>query len=170
MSDYGDSRESFKQAMQQAVRDYPGRIRFIDRLRLNVALRRHPEVVEEYCVEMGLKLGAIKPGDVGDDGLLVRDWQSFFQMLLDNLPAILEFISGLFAIFSMFSIVLAAGLTLSILAGTAQAQCSNGTCQPIRKTVSVLVNRPVVQAAQKTVVRTRQAVRQQRVRLFRRRR
>ena len=101
---YDTCRASFKKAISDAIDAYPGRVRFLDRWRVKRVLRRRDlsEILEEHCVEIGLACGAILPGDVNDDGLLVKDWQSFMQMLIDNLPAILEFISGLLAIFAMF--------------------------------------------------------------------
>jgi len=95
---------TFEQALWQAIQDYPTRVRWIDRWRVRRAMRR-PEWrldVEAEAVQIGVAAGAILPGNVDPKtGALVGDWQSFIQMLIDNLPAILEFIAGLFAIFAM---------------------------------------------------------------------
>jgi len=143
---YDTCRASFRKTFNEAIEAYPRRVRFLDRWRVKRVFRRQDlsEILEEHCVEIGVAAGLILPSDLNDEGLLVKDWSSFFQMILDNLPAILEFISGLFAIFSMFSVVLAAGLALTLLAGSANAQCPN--CAPrvvLRPVRSVLV-RPVV--------------------------
>ena len=51
-----------------------------------------------------------------------------------------------------------------LMVGTAQAQCSNGRCAPVAKSVLVKSTKTV----SKTVVRTRSVIRAKRVRLIRR--
>lgn len=94
---------TFSQAIWEAIERYPRRVRLIDRWRVRIAMRRHDmaEEVEREAVEIGIACGAIKPSQVNDTGTLVGDWADFLQLLIDNLPKILEFIAGLISIFAL---------------------------------------------------------------------
>ena len=97
---------TFSDALWEAIRKSPRRIRLIDRWRVRIALRRHDMAQEVECeaVEMGLACGVIKPGQVNPaTGTLVGEWGDgqLFQLIIDNLPAILEFIAGLISIFAL---------------------------------------------------------------------
>lgn len=95
---------TFAEALWEAIARYPRRVRLIDRWRVRIALRHYDMAreVEMEAVEIGLACGVLKPGQVNPaTGQLVGNWQDFLQMLIDNLPKILEFIAGLISIFAL---------------------------------------------------------------------
>jgi hypothetical protein len=97
------------------------------------ALRRLSDAdwakLERKCTalatEAGLPMGT---NDIVAD-CYVGEWGdgTFFQMLIDSRPKILEFIKALLPLFMLFATLL---LCCGLLAGTASAQCSGGVCRP----------------------------------------
>lgn len=75
--------------------------------RVKLALRRlsaseHADL-EKYCTGLLVESGVPLPASSSvEDGLLVGDWTSFLQMLLDRLPEILAFIEKLLPLFLLF--------------------------------------------------------------------
>ena len=139
--------------------------------RVSRALKRLSEAdllkLEQKCTALATDTGLPMGTDDIVAGCYVGDWGdgSFFQMLIDNLPKILEFIKMLIPFFMMFASV----LLVFLLAGSASAQCPGGVCQrpltaPVKTTKSVLVK--TTEVVQKATVREYRRV--QKVRLFRR--
>lgn len=141
--------------------------------RVSRALKRLSEAdllkLEQKCTALATDTGLPMGTDDIVAGCYVGDWGdgSFFQMLIDNLPKILEFIKLLIPFFMMFA---SAIIVFFALASTADAQCPGGVCRkPLQATKSVLVKSTEVtkQVVQKTAtVKERLTVRK--FRLFRR--
>jgi len=128
--------------------------------RLKLALRRlsnaeHAQL-EAECTKHIVAAGVPLPANVTVAGdVLVGDWGdgTILQILIDALPKILDFISKLLPLFFMFATLL---VCCGLLAGTASAQCSGGSCSvPVRKTVerarAVTVDRQPVRSVTKRV-------------------
>jgi hypothetical protein len=101
-----ECRQSFALNLREAIEQAPHRVRFLDRMRVEICLNREQLAadLEEECIDIGVQMGLIFPGDVDPEtGLLTRDWSDMLRVLIDALPQILEFISGLVNIFSLFS-------------------------------------------------------------------
>lgn len=104
-------------------------------------------------------------------GVLVSSWQDLFKWFVENLPAILEMIATIMALFAASSDVPVAGILAFLavgllLCGEAFAQCPGGTCQrPVQATKSVL--KSTTKVVQKSV-RTEPIRKIWRIRLFKR--
>jgi hypothetical protein len=101
-----ECRQSFADALREAVQNAPRRVRFLDRMRVEIALGNGGLAtdVESEVVDIGVQVGVFAPGDIDPaTGLLTRNWADFLSLLIDRLPEILDFISGLVNIFSLFS-------------------------------------------------------------------
>jgi hypothetical protein len=124
--------------------------------RVSRALRRMSEAdllkLEKKCTALATDTGLPMGTDDIAGGCYVGDWGdgTFFQMLIDNLPKILEFIKAILPFFAMFA---SAIIVFFALASTAFAQCPGGTCTrpatPVRSAVqaAATVARPIVQGS-----------------------
>ena len=135
--------------------------------RVSRALRRLSDAdllkLEQKCTAIATETGLPMGTDDIVGGCYVGDWGdgTFFQMLIDNLPKILEFIKMLLPFFAMFASI----IIVFFLATAAEGQCPGGVCQrPVQATKSVL--KSTTKVAQKATVKERLTVRQ--FRLFRR--
>lgn len=106
-------------------------------------------------------------------GVLVSSWKDLFVWFVENLPAILEMIATIMALFASQSSIIAGLLAFIavglLLCSETSAQCPGGTCQrplsaPAKATKSVLVK--TTEVVQKATVRESRRV--QKFRLFRR--
>lgn len=136
--------------------------------RVSRALRRLSEgdllKLEQKCTALATESGLPMGSDDIVGGCYVGAWGdgTFFQMLIDNLPKILEFIKALLPLFMLFASTI---LVFFALCATADAQCPGGTCQrPVHATKSVL--KATTKVVQKATVRESRRV--QKFRLFRR--
>lgn len=133
--------------------------------RVSRALKRLSDAeylkLEQKCTELATESGLPMGSNDIVGGCYVGDWGdgTFFQMLIDNLPKILEFIKAILPFFMMFA---SAIIVLFALCASADAQCPGGTCQRPAKSV-VKATTTVVQKA--TV---RESRRVQKFRLFKR--
>lgn len=123
--------------------------------------------LEQKCTAMATESGLPMGTDDIVGGCYVGDWGdgTFFQMLIDNLPKILEFIKALLPFFMMFA---SAIIVFLALCATADAQCPGGTCQrPTQATKSVL-KATVKKSLTVEKATVRESRRVQKFRLFRR--
>lgn len=136
--------------------------------RVSRALKRLSDAeylkLEQKCTELATESGLpMGPGEIVG-GCYVGEWGdgTFFKMLIDSLPQILEFIKALLPLFMLFATVL---LAFVLTCGVADAQCPGGQCQrPVQATKSVL--KSTTKVVQKATVKERLTVRK--FRLFRR--
>jgi hypothetical protein len=108
-------------------------------------------------------------------GVLVSSWKDLFAWFVENLPAILEMIATIMALFASQSSIIAGLLAFLavglLLCGESLAQCPGGVCQrPVQAAKAVATKSVLV----KPVAVTKQVVQKQpvrkvvRIRLFRR--
>lgn len=135
--------------------------------RVSRALRKLSEAdllkLEQKCTAIATETGLPMGTDDIVGGCYVGDWGdgTFFQMLIDNLPKILEFIKALLPFFMMFASI----LLVFFLTAAAEGQCPGGVCaRPGQATKSVL--KAPVKVVQKATIREVRRVRS--IRLFRR--
>lgn len=135
--------------------------------RVSRALRRMSDAdllkLEQKCTALATDTGLPMGTDDVVGGCYVGDWGdgSFFQMLIDNLPKILEFIKAILPFFMMF----ASAIIVFFMATAVDAQCPGGVCaKPVQATKSVL--KATTKVVQKATVRESQRV--QKFRLFKR--
>jgi len=87
-------------ALRKALRE--NRASFVDRCRVNLclAIPAWHRKLEFVLTEWAVANGHIPPtAEVDSGGCLVGDWVDFLQILIDNLPAILEFVIAIISLF-----------------------------------------------------------------------
>lgn len=131
------------------------------------ALRRLDEKqwfeLEQKCTKLATESGLPMGTDDIVAGCYTGAWGdgTFFKMLIDSLPQILEFIKALLPLFMLFATVL---LCCGLFAGTASAgDCASGMCRaPVRaavsKTKTVVVEKQVARTVTKNTIHRGRAV------------
>lgn len=89
------------------------RIRF--RIQYNMLSDDDQQKIEREVTDICVKAGAVFPVAAIVGGVFTGNWMEFIQMLIDNLPKILDFISKLLPLFFLELIWLLALIGLSTL-------------------------------------------------------
>jgi len=138
--------------------------------RVSRALRRLSDAdllkLEQKCTAIASDTGLPMGTEDIVGGCYVGDWGdgSFFQMLIDNLPKILEFIKALLPLFMLFASIIVA---FFMLTATADGQCPGGVCvRPVKATAKV--TKSVLKGGPRMEVVKTKAVQRSKFRLFRR--
>jgi hypothetical protein len=127
--------------------------------RVSRALRRLSEAdllkLEQKCTALATEASLPMGTDDIVGGCYVGDWGdgTFFQMLIDALPKILEFIKALLPLFMLFASIIVA---FFVFAATAEGQCPGGVCQrpvqAVKKTVTKVVQKATVRESRRVHV------------------